>query len=270
MAGSGSLLGFLNRLGGRAEPSPRGGDDGAKPIPTPLADEAFLAFISHELRTPLNAIIGYSEILQEDAVFLEQRDFLPDLQKIQRASEHLITLVDDVIDLSRIEAGRMDLQIEEFAPADVVQDVVNDTRTLIQRTFCTLEVTCAPDVPRMRSDRGKLQRALSNTIRHVTGLARQGEMRLDVTTRLDSGRRAIDFALSHSDLLLRPKDLEPLLEARKSSGLPQYHGSGLGLVIAQRFSRLMGGELGVGSRDDGGVVLTMVLPQEVPVRSPVA
>ena len=255
---AGSIFDFLSRWREKPAEAP------VAAMQTPLADEAFLAFVSHELRTPLNAIIGYSEILQEDATFLEQKDFLPDLQKIQKASEHLLTLVDDVIDLSRLEAGRMDIALEEFRPADLVKDVVADTRALVARTLCTLEAECSPDVATMVADRAKAQRGLSNLVRHVTGLARQGTMRLEVA-RDPERADLIRFSLSHSDLVLRPKEVRALLEmgTRGKGGLPQYHGSGLGLVITERFCRLMGGDFLVSPTAEGGVVMTMRVPERV-------
>lgn len=228
----------------------------------PLVDDAFLAFISHELRTPLTAIIGYSEILQEDAVFLDQKEFVPDLRKIQMASEHLLALVDDIVDLARVDAGRMDLVAEEFRPSGVVSEVVKDARGLLDRTFCTLDSEVAPDLPMMTGDRAKVRRGVSNLVRHVVGLATQGRVVLTASVTGDEQNRRIRFAVQHAELKLKPRDLQAILDgaSQSSSGLPQYHGSGLGLVITERFCRLMGGELIVEPAEGGGVVLAMSLP----------
>jgi signal transduction histidine kinase len=260
------MAGFLDYFLRRESPSskaeqPPAGTP-ATATRTPLGDDAFLAFISHELRTPLNAIIGYSEILQEDAVFLDQKDLVPDLRKIQKASEHLIALVDDIVDLSKIDAGRMDLTIEEFKPAGLVREVVQDTRTLVDRTFCTLDVEVADDLESMRGDRIKVQRGLSNLVRHVVGLAHQGRMTLVAKAEVVDSKRLIRFSLSHSEL--RARDVRGLLETRTgANSLPQYHGSGLGLVITDRFCRLMGGDFRVEPDASGeGVILTMIIPAE--------
>jgi signal transduction histidine kinase len=231
----------------------------------PLNDDAFLAFISHELRTPLTAIIGYSEILQEDAVFLDQKDFLPDLKKIQMASEHLLALVDDIVDLSRVETSRMELAIEEFKPGTIVTEVAKDARVVVDRTFCTLETDIAPDLPSMKADRAKVRRGVSNLVRHAVGLASQGAIKLSVGLVNVGDQRRIRFAVHHPDLKMKSRDLKAIVDgaSRSASGLPQYHGSGLGLVITERFCKLMGGDLSA-EQADKGVVLAMTVPIEAP------
>lgn len=254
------LLDYLSRRFQRPEAGP--------PTPqatAPLHDDAFLAFVSHELRTPLTAIIGYSEILQEDAVFLDQKDFLPDLKKIQMASEHLLALVDDIVDLSRIDAGKMDIQFEEFQPAVIVHEVAKDARQVLDRTFCTLETESEPGLPLVRADRAKVRRGVSNLLRHALGLATQGALKLSVSQIARGEERRVRYAVHHPQLTLRPRDLKAIVDgaSRSSSGLPQYHGSGLGLVITERFCRLMGGELAAEPADKGAI-LAMTLPLAPP------
>ena len=258
------MPGFFDYLQSRFKPPPEPAP--ATPAPAgPLQDDAFLAFVSHELRTPLTAIIGYSEILQEDAVFLEQKDFLPDLKKIQAASEHLLALVDDIVDLSRIDAGKADVMIEEFKPGAVATEVAKDARTLLDRSFCTLEVDIAPDLPTMRGDRGKVRRSVSNLVRHALGLAAQGQLRLTVSSTTKDGVTRIKYGIHHPELKLRPRDFKAIVDgaSRSASGLPQFHGSGLGLVITERFSRMLGGELAAEAAEKGAV-LVMTLPLDPP------
>jgi signal transduction histidine kinase len=258
------MAGFFDYLQRKFQPVP----EPAAPIsqPTgPLQDDAFLAFVSHELRTPLTAIIGYSEILQEDAVFLEQKDFLPDLKKIQAASEHLLALVDDIVDLSRIDAGKADLSIEEFKAGNIAMEVAKDARALLDRSFCTLEVDVAADLPVMRGDRAKVRRGVSNLLRHALGLAAQGQLRLSANAVTKDGVTRIKYGVHHPELKLRPRDFKAIVDgaSRSASGLPQFHGSGLGLVITERFCRMMGGEL-TAEASEKGAILVMTLPIEPP------
>lgn len=260
------MAGFFEYLSSRfRKPAEAGPDPVARPT-GPLRDDAFLAFISHELRTPLTAIIGYSEILQEDAVFLDQKDFLPDLKKIQMASEHLLALVDDIVDLARVDAARMDLAVEEFKPGAIVNEVAKDARVVLDRTFCTLVTDIAPDLPSMKADRAKVRRGVSNLVRHAVGLAAQGTLKLSVGLVTVGDEQRMRFAVHHPDLKLKARDLKAIVDGagRSATGLPQYHGSGLGLVITERFCKLMGGELSA-EQADRGVVLAMTVPIEAAV-----
>lgn len=222
-----------------------------------LQDDAFLGFVNHELRTPLSAILGYAEILQEDAIFLDQKDFLPDLQKIQRASEHMLALVDDVVDLSRMDAGRLALAVEEFQPGEIVSEVERDARFVLERSFCTLDTEIPEGLPLVRGDRGKVRRSVSNLVRHALGLAQKGTLRLSVAAEA----QRVVYRVEHADLSGRAADLSSTVAAttRSSSGLPQFHGSGLGLVITERFVRLMGGEIAL-EPTEGGAALRMSVP----------
>ena len=128
------------------------------------AKSQFLASMSHELRTPLNAIIGYSEMLHEEAEDLGQDSFLPDLVKIREAGKHLLSLINDILDLSKIEAGKMDVLLEDFEVADLIAQVQSVIEPLMAKNANTLVVDCAPDLGAMRSDQTKLRQSLFNLL----------------------------------------------------------------------------------------------------------
>ena len=132
------------------------------------AKSAFLASMSHELRTPLNAIIGYSEMLQEEAAELGQEDFTPDLQKIHAAGQHLLALINDILDLSKIEAGKMDLFLETFDISTMIQDVVTTVQLLAEKNANTLVVHGASDLGTMRADLTKVRQSLFNLLSNAS------------------------------------------------------------------------------------------------------
>jgi signal transduction histidine kinase len=140
----------------------------------------FMANMSHELRTPLNAIIGYSELLQEEAADLGQQAFIPDLEKIQAAGKHLLGLINDILDLSRIEAGKMELFLEQFAVAKLVEDVQTIVQPLIDKNGNALEVVCAGDVGQLRADLTKVRQALFNLLSNAARFTEHGTITLTV------------------------------------------------------------------------------------------
>ena len=146
--------------------------------------------MSHELRTPLNAIIGYSEMLQEEAEELGQVDFLPDLQKINAAGKHLLALINDILDLSKIEAGKMDLFLETFEIAPMLRDVVTTITPLVEKNANTLAVHHAADLGAMRADLTKVRQALFNLLSNACKFTQQGIVTLAVTVRRWLGRLA--------------------------------------------------------------------------------
>ena len=141
----------------------------------------FLANMSHELRTPLNAIIGYSEMLQEEAEDQHAEGFVPDLQRIHAAGKHLLELINAVLDLSKIEAGKMELYLESFEVAPLVRDVAAVLEPLAQKNANRLEVQCAPDVGAMRADLTKLRQALFNLLSNACKFTEQGVVTVSVT-----------------------------------------------------------------------------------------
>ena len=148
---------------------------------------AFLANMSHELRTPLNAIIGYSEMLQEEAEDLGQEDFTPDLQKINAAGKHLLALINDILDLSKVEAGKMDLYLETFDLADMLQDVATTVHPLVEKNANTLVVQCADTLGSMRADLTKVRQALFNLLSNACKFTKHGTIALAVTRQAEAG-----------------------------------------------------------------------------------
>ncbi|TNE84554.1 MAG: HAMP domain-containing histidine kinase [Deltaproteobacteria bacterium] len=245
------------------------------PAPEPMpasgggaTGDAYLAWMSHELRTPLNAIIGYSEMLEEDAVFLEQNDFIPDLKNIRKAGRHMLSLVDDVVDLSRLHSGDIEVDVTEVEVAEFVEEVVRDVRSLVDRTLGTLDVNVAPTAGTVEVDRSKLGRALGNLLRQVIGLTGQGEMALLVERVGVDGVDMLQFALTHPELDLDASTVKALLSdytRPDQRALPQYARTGLGLVVTREFAELMGGDLLVQQADPGSSFLLRV-PSRVKAR----
>ena len=153
------------------------------------AKSAFLANMSHELRTPLNAIIGYSEMLQEEAADLGQEDFTPDLQKIHTPGKHLLALINDILDLSKIEAGKMDLYLETFDLATMIHDVVTTVQPLVEKNANTLVVHGARDLGTMRADLTKVRQSLFNLLSNACKFTAQGTITLAVSRARWTGRR---------------------------------------------------------------------------------
>jgi hypothetical protein len=147
---------------------------------------AFLANMSHELRTPLNAIIGYSEMLQEEAEDVGQKEFVPDLEKIHGAGKHLLGLINDVLDLSKIESGKMTLYLEDFDVAKLVQEVAATVQPLIARKGNTLEVDCPPDLGTMHADLTKVRQTLFNLLSNASKFTEKGTITLRVKREKDS------------------------------------------------------------------------------------
>jgi signal transduction histidine kinase len=228
------------------------------------AKSVFLANMSHELRTPLNAIIGYSEILQEEAELSGQPQFRPDLQKIRQAGKQLLGLVSDVLDISKIEAGRMELTLEEFDLAAVIDEVAAAVRPLAEKNGDAFDVHCSGPLGTMRADRGKVRQILLNVLSNACKFTEGGVVRLEV----EREGEGVAFRVADTGLGIRPEQMaglfQPFTQADQSA-TRKYGGSGLGLAITKVFCRMMGGDLTVES--DGipgkGSVFTITLPMEV-------
>ena len=222
----------------------------------------FLANMSHELRTPMNAILGYSEMLQEEAEDEGLDSFTPDLQKIQSAGKHLLTLINDILDLSKIEAGKMELYLEEFDVAGMVGDVAATVQTLVAKKNNRLVVHCPPEAGEMRADLTKVRQSLFNLLSNAAKFTENGEITLDV--RRDGGD--LLFAVRDSGIGMTADQMAGLFEAfsqADASTTRKYGGTGLGLAITRRFCRMMGGDALVESEPGKGSVFTLRLPAVV-------
>jgi len=232
----------------------------------------FLANMSHELRTPMNAIIGYSEMLEEDALEQELDDFVPDLQKVQKAGKHLLSLINDVLDLSKIEAGRMDLFLETFDIAEMLADVRNTVAPLVENNQNTLEVICDPTIGEMHSDLVKVRQSLINLLSNACKFTEAGVITLSAAPADLDGCAGICFTVSDSGIGMTEEQLKRIFEAfgqADSSTTRRYGGTGLGLTITQSFANLLGGRVEVTSQPGAGSSFSLILPvQSIEQASP--
>ena len=233
------------------------------------ADEAnqaksqFLANMSHELRTPLNAIIGYSEMLQEDADDLGYEDLTPDLEKINSAGKHLLGLINDVLDISKIEAGRMDLFLETFEIAPMIQDVVTTVSPLIDTNDNTLTVTASDDLGEMHGDLTKIRQGLLNLLSNASKFTSSGQIELKATRVQKNEEEWISFSVLDSGIGMTPEQMDGLFESftqAEASTTRRFGGTGLGLAITRHFCNMMGGDVLVESEEGKGSTFTIELP----------
>ena len=230
------------------------------------AKSTFLANMSHELRTPMNAIIGYSEMMQEEAEDLGQEHFIPDLQKIHAAGKHLLGLINDVLDLSKIEAGRMDLFLETFDIPTVIRDVVATITPLVEKNANTLEVHCVDDLGAMRADLTKVRQGLFNLLSNACKFTERGAITLGANREIVDGAAWIKFRVTDTGIGMAPEQMGKLFEAfsqAEESTTRKYGGTGLGLAISQKFCQMMGGDITVESAPGQGSTFTILLPAEV-------
>jgi signal transduction histidine kinase/ActR/RegA family two-component response regulator len=235
------------------------------------AKSAFLANMSHELRTPLNAIIGYSEMLLEDGEDLTADAIAADLRRIQSAGTHLLALINDILDLSKIEAGKMDLYLESFSTRALIDDVAATVHPLLDTRGNRLDVVLAPELGVQRADLTKCRQILLNLLSNAGKFTERGVVTLtaEPVTRED-GIPAVRFAVSDSGIGMTAEQLaklfRPFTQADEST-TRRFGGTGLGLTITRHFARMMGGDVTVASTFGHGTTFTVVLPVEV-VASP--
>jgi PAS domain S-box-containing protein len=227
------------------------------------AKSVFLANMSHELRTPLNAIIGYSEILQEEVEDFGQEDFLSDLQKIHTAGKHLLALINDILDLSKIEAGKMTLDLETFAIVPLIQEVVSTIGPLLEKNDNTLVIHCADDLGLMQADLTKVRQSLFNLLSNACKFTEQGTITLQATREIIDGVGWITFRVTDTGIGMTAEQMEKLFQAfmqADTSTTRRYGGTGLGLAISQRYCQMMGGDILVESSVGQGSTFTIRLP----------
>ncbi|PYK98781.1 MAG: hypothetical protein DME19_11175, partial [Verrucomicrobia bacterium] len=230
------------------------------------AKSAFLANMSHELRTPLNAIIGYSEMLQEDAMDLGKEHFVADLQKIHSAGKHLLGLINDVLDISKIEAGKMDLFLETIDVPAMIEDVVSTIRPLVQKNSNVLNVECEENLIPMRADATKVRQALFNLLSNACKFTDKGTIRLQVVRERGGGAGHFVFRVSDTGIGMTADQMDKLFKAftqADASTTRKYGGSGLGLAITRHFCQMMGGDVTVESEPGKGSTFTIKLPAVV-------
>jgi signal transduction histidine kinase/CheY-like chemotaxis protein len=226
----------------------------------------FLANMSHELRTPLNAILGYSEMLQEEAEDQGIENFLPDLQKIHVAGKHLLSLINDILDLSKIEAGKMDLYIETFSVPKMIEEVVETIQPLVNANANTLTVNCPTDLGTMHADLTKTRQSLFNLLSNAAKFTKEGAITLEVSRETMEDREWIWFKVSDTGIGMTPEQLVKLFQTfsqADTSTTRKFGGSGLGLALTRRFCQLMGGDVTVNSVPDTSSTFTIKIPAVV-------
>jgi len=230
------------------------------------AKSAFLANTSHELRTPLNAIIGYSEMLIEDFEDRGLEEFIPDLHKICTSGRHLLSLINDILDLSKIEAGRMELYIETFDVARLVDEVVNTVLPLVEKNANILGICCGNNLGLMRADQTKVRQALFNLLSNAAKFTEEGTIKLEVERETLENTDWLLFRVSDTGIGMKPEQMGKLFQAFSQADVSttrKYGGTGLGLTITKVFCQMMGGDIQVESKPGIGSTFTIRLPAEV-------
>ena len=226
--------------------------------------QSFLMRMSHELRTPLNAIIGYSEMLKEDLTDEGMEDLTPDLDKIRGAGRHLLSLITDILDLSKMESGKTELFVEQFGLAALVEQVVTSVQPLVEKNSNTLTVDCPGDLGDITSDQARLQRVLFNLLSNSAKFTSDGQVTLRVRRRADGdGAGQVQFQVIDTGIGMTPEQLRVVFKSFRqvdASSTRKVDGSGLGLTIARRFCRLMGGEIQAESEIGVGTTMEVLVP----------
>ena len=230
------------------------------------AKSAFLANMSHELRTPLNAIIGYSEMLQEVVEEDGHKELGQDLARIEQAGRHLLTLISDILDLSKIEAGRMELYLETFDVRTVVEDVAVTARPLAGENHNVLKIDAPSSVGSMTADRTKVYQSLLNLVGNACKFTEHGHVQLSISREAGAGGDQMRFVVNDTGIGITAQQLSGLFVdfAQADASTTRRHGgTGLGLAISRKFCRMMGGDITVESRWGHGSSFTMTVPTEV-------
>jgi signal transduction histidine kinase len=222
----------------------------------------FLANMSHELRTPLNAIIGYAELLQEESADLGNEDFLPDLAKIHSAGRHLLTLISGILDLAKVESGRMTMYLEDFDIRDLVRETEEIVRPLVEKNRNTFVIDCPKDIGAMHADLVKARQVLFNLLSNAAKFTEGGRVELGVSRDPELVR----FAVRDTGIGITPEQKDRLFEAFAQADVSttrKYGGTGLGLALSRSFCLMMGGDITVETEAGVGSTFTVTLPAVV-------
>jgi two-component system, sensor histidine kinase and response regulator len=229
------------------------------------AKSDFLASMSHELRTPLNAIILYSELLQEEAQENGNDSPVPDLQRIQSAGKHLMELINDILDLSKIEAGKMAVSVERFGVRDMIDELFDAVGPVVQSKGNVLTLRCPDDIGMMTADQMKTRQILLNLLGNAGKFTHDGTVTLEVLAGAVRGVESIEFIVTDT-VGMTGVQTERIFDAFTQADVTttrKYGGTGLGLAIVSRFCALMGGSVAVESQPGVGSRFTVVLPRVV-------
>ncbi len=234
------------------------------------AKSTFLANMSHELRTPLNAIIGYSEMLEEETRDSGKIENVQDLKKIQSAGKHLLSLINDVLDLSKIEAGKMGLHLETFDVSQVIEEMVTTLQPAAAKNANSIHVHLAENLSVMKADITKVRQILFNLLSNACKFTDHGTISVDVDQIKVEDRDWIQFRVSDTGIGISAKQKENLFQefAQADASIARkYGGTGLGLAITHRFVQLMKGRINVESEPGQGAIFTVQLPAQVVIQT---
>lgn len=238
------------------------------------AKSIFLANMSHELRTPLNAIIGYSEILLEDSRDLGYEDFVHDLDNIHTSGKHLLTIINDILDLSKIEAGKMDVHLESFKIMALIENVVATIQPLIEQNSNTLEIICEDNQELIVADPNKMRQVILNLLSNAAKFTENGNISLkvkiisndeDCTVQNEelTSKKMLILSVTDTGIGISEKQMnilfQPFTQADNST-TRKYGGTGLGLAISRHFCKMMGGDISVVSEVNKGSIFTVKVP----------
>lgn len=239
-----------------------------------MAEEAnnaksdFLAKMSHELRTPLNAIIGYSEMLMEEARDKDEHETAVDLNKIHGAGKHLLRLINEILDLAKVEAGKMEMFFEKVDITNVLVDVATTIQPLVEKNNNKFEVYCEENIGEITTDHTKLQQLLLNLISNAGKFTENGKVKLTAYQEYNHGIPWVIFSVEDTGIGLSQEQVDRLFQEftqADSSTTRRYGGTGLGLAISKRFCHMMGGEITVESKPGEGTIFRIHLPSSPPV-----
>jgi signal transduction histidine kinase/CheY-like chemotaxis protein len=231
----------------------------------------FLANMSHELRTPLNAIIGYSEIIQEDIRGLGQEALSADVAKIQSAGRHLLSLINEVLDLSKIEAGKMEVYIEQFEIKELLEDIITNTAPLVVKNNNKLKVVEDGRPGLMTADMTKIRQILLNLVSNASKFTKDGNITLEVARENINEIEWIKFSITDSGIGMTEGHLDQLFSPFEQGDLSttrKYGGTGLGLTISKYFTEMMGGKIEVNSIPGEGSQFTVYIPAVITAAQP--
>ncbi len=227
------------------------------------AKSQFLANMSHELRTPLNAVIGITEMLHEDAKDDELEDYLEPLERVTAAGRHLLHLINEILDLSKIEAGRMELQIEDIDVGTLVKEVATTVETLAEQKDNRLVVECADDVGTLRADSTRVRQVLLNVLSNACKFTENGEVHFEVRREAGDGPARVIAQVRDTGIGMTEEQMGKLFQEfaqADASTTRKFGGTGLGLAISRKLCRMMGGDIEVTSTHGEGSTFTVTLP----------
>lgn len=231
------------------------------------AKSAFLAVMSHELRTPLTAIMGYSQLLERMVAAGDYSTTANDLRRISASGQHLLTLINEVLDLAQIEAGRFLLTIEHVDIPALVHSVTATVQPLVTQNHNTLRITCPEQMTTFATDPLRLRQVLLNLLGNAAKFTEAGEIQLNVTEERIDGTSWVAFAIADTGIGITTEQMEKLFKPFSQvndSPSRRYGGTGLGLALSQRICRLLGGDISVESTFGVGSVFTIWLPVSIP------